>query len=474
MVEKVEYLIVGAGVSGLAVGKILDCLHKEFLIVEKSRKIGGVWDTTNYDGLGSHTPSYIYRYWSKPWKNQEFCHYYNPLDLCPDQPSKHDILNYLKSYSKPFESHIIFNSKVKKVVYDTEDEKFTVSTVNAVGKETESTFVCKYLIVTIGNKLNAGHKRLPNIIRDKESSCEIVHSSHFCNFENYKNKRIVVVGTGKSSQDILITLYKKNITDVKVLYERALWSMYYDKLSEIETSIKLKIAFLLKAVLGWNRFTIGFLSYLLRDFMVNIFDKSVDPDNWNLGVVKRQHVAILRAFRSEKIPKIDSHRIANNHLIVGDQFFKADVVVYATGFKELTNENLFDIYKKTGNSVRKFKIEKLYNATMCVDMKNLFIPCGRGGFPAPVQSELDAMWIVSYILGGISDSKLNESFITPFPYNVDPRSMTEKFTQYKKLKNKFITDIKRAGVFEVFPSANEPCYNCLLEHRNHNLFKVIN
>ncbi|MED7789645.1 NAD(P)/FAD-dependent oxidoreductase [Francisella sp. 19X1-34] len=470
-----EYLIIGAGVSGLAIGKTLSSINKKFLIIEQSDKIGGVWNSTKYDGLGSHTPSYFYRYLSFPWKNNgKFKHNnYNPLDLHSEQPSRNDIIDYLDEYSESMIDRIIFNSKVTKVVYDELTKEFTTYFEKADNNEIQSICKSKYLIITVGNKFNAGEKKVPKIVSDKNSNTQIFHSSDFYDLkkikENIGDKKIVVIGTGKSSQDLLIGLFKNDIKNVSVLYHKPLYSMYYEALDKID-SLKLKFAVLLKLIFGWNKLTRIFIRKLTDEVMVNAFDKSIDPDNWNLGFIKKRHVSILQSFKSYKISKVNDHKILNNQLIIGNKKFDVDILVYATGFKGLSNDTLFPIYKKNNGKLKPFRIQNLYCATMCLELNNLFVPCGRSGLPSSVQSEIDAMWIAS--ISNINEVEINNKYVTPFPYNFDPRSMVKKLLVYKKFGNKISKDIINAKVFSFSLNSGGSMYNFFKKNRCNILLKV--
>src|SRR3546814_12716300 len=64
-----DVLIVGAGVSGLALAVRLDQAGIRYTIVDKDDDVGGTWLANLYPGAGVHTPSYLYSlsFFSRNW-----------------------------------------------------------------------------------------------------------------------------------------------------------------------------------------------------------------------------------------------------------------------------------------------------------------------------------------------------------------------------------------------------------------------
>ena len=71
-------IIVGAGVSGLCMGKKLKEEGAKFTILEKSPRLGGTWWENTYPGCGCDVPSHLYSFsflpnpdWSRVYSGQE-------------------------------------------------------------------------------------------------------------------------------------------------------------------------------------------------------------------------------------------------------------------------------------------------------------------------------------------------------------------------------------------------------------------
>ena len=92
MTEKLDVLVVGAGISGIGAGYHLQnkCPDAKFVILEGRDKIGGTWDLFKYPGIRSDSDMYTLGFNFKPWKEQE---------AIADAPS---ILKYLNETVEEF------------------------------------------------------------------------------------------------------------------------------------------------------------------------------------------------------------------------------------------------------------------------------------------------------------------------------------------------------------------------------------
>ena len=70
MTEKIDVLVVGAGISGIGAGYHLQnkCPDANFIILEGRDKIGGTWDLFKYPGIRSDSDMYTLGFNFKPWK----------------------------------------------------------------------------------------------------------------------------------------------------------------------------------------------------------------------------------------------------------------------------------------------------------------------------------------------------------------------------------------------------------------------
>jgi len=77
--EETKVLIVGAGISGLALATKLEQLGHSYCIIEKNLGVGGTWFENRYPGCGVDTPNHAYSFSfasNHPWK-----HYFSQAAL---------------------------------------------------------------------------------------------------------------------------------------------------------------------------------------------------------------------------------------------------------------------------------------------------------------------------------------------------------------------------------------------------------
>ena len=71
MVEHLDVLIVGAGISGVSAAWHLQdrCPSKTYAILERRESMGGTWDLFKYPGIRSDSDMYTLGFRFKPWKS---------------------------------------------------------------------------------------------------------------------------------------------------------------------------------------------------------------------------------------------------------------------------------------------------------------------------------------------------------------------------------------------------------------------
>jgi 4-hydroxyacetophenone monooxygenase len=62
-----KVIIIGAGVSGLCAAMNLQQAGIPFTILEKSKRLGGIWRDNRYPGAGVDTPNHLYSFANAPY-----------------------------------------------------------------------------------------------------------------------------------------------------------------------------------------------------------------------------------------------------------------------------------------------------------------------------------------------------------------------------------------------------------------------
>ncbi|KAK7283009.1 hypothetical protein RIF29_12200 [Crotalaria pallida] len=183
-------VIVGAGPSGLAAAACLKEKGVPSLILERSNCIASLWQHKTYDRLHLHLP-------------KQFCELPLmgfPSDF-PTYPTKQQFIRYLETYAERFGIRPRFNETVKHAEFDT---KLGFWRLKCAGKDEKvSEFVCRWLIVATGENAEAV---VPNIEGVEEFGGSIKHTSLYKSGEEFRGKRVLVVGCGNSGMEVCLDL----------------------------------------------------------------------------------------------------------------------------------------------------------------------------------------------------------------------------------------------------------------------------
>ncbi|XP_051128000.1 probable indole-3-pyruvate monooxygenase YUCCA5 [Andrographis paniculata] len=183
-------VIVGAGPSGLAVAAGLKQQGVPFVMLERANCIASLWQNRTYDRLNLHLP-------------KQFCELpYIPFpENFPEYPTKHQFLDYLKSYAKYFEIEPTFNQAVQSAKYDETCGLWRVKTVSSNDSTTE--YICRWLVVASGEN---AEKVVPEFEGSQEFSGNVVHACDYKTGEDFRGKRVLVVGCGNSGMEVSLDL----------------------------------------------------------------------------------------------------------------------------------------------------------------------------------------------------------------------------------------------------------------------------
>ncbi|KAI6779783.1 FAD-containing monooxygenase-like protein [Emericellopsis cladophorae] len=195
-VEEHDILVLGAGLSGINTAHVLrDRMpHRQITILEKRDQIGGTWNFFKYPGF--RTDSYLNAFglgwypWTKPYK----------------MASGPEILEYLKEAvdKDGLEPLIRFKHKITGLEFKTEEQKWTLY-VDADGKP--KTMRANFVVGCMG--YYADNKALEADIPGLDRfDGRVVHSQWWPEDLDYKNKRMVLIGSGATAITVIPELVK--------------------------------------------------------------------------------------------------------------------------------------------------------------------------------------------------------------------------------------------------------------------------
>lgn len=191
-----DVLIVGAGLSGIgaAVHLQTECPDKTYAILEGREAIGGTWDLFRYPGIRSDSDMHTLGYVFKPWTEAK---------AIADGPN---IRSYVRDTAAEYgiDRHIRFNTKVVSSSWSSEDAVWTVSM--EAGGETK-VLTCRFLFMCSGYyNYEAGYT--PDFAGIETFQGEVVHPQKWTPEIDYKDKKVVVIGSGATAVTLVPAMAK--------------------------------------------------------------------------------------------------------------------------------------------------------------------------------------------------------------------------------------------------------------------------
>jgi cation diffusion facilitator CzcD-associated flavoprotein CzcO len=192
-------IVVGAGISGIGAGYYLQkkCPNKSFVILEGRDNIGGTWDLFRYPGIRSDSDMNTMGFRFKPWMG---------VKSIADGPS---ILSYLHETVKEndLNKKIHFNQWVNEASWSSRDSQWTVQVENKKTQELQD-FTCDFLFLC-GGYYNYEEGYTPHFAGRENFLGQIIHPQKWPKNLDYKNKKVVVIGSGATAVTIIPTMAEK-------------------------------------------------------------------------------------------------------------------------------------------------------------------------------------------------------------------------------------------------------------------------
>ena len=212
--------VIGAGISGLVAAKTFIEDGYKVTVFEKQPNLGGVWESSRtYPGLTTQSTRDTYFFSDYPF----------PADY-PDFPTAEHMRNYLKSYADNFgvTERIYFQAKVTNIYRKKCDKINWVVEVNLKddqeGRIKKQIYEFDFVVVCNGVFNLPKIPDLPGKSEFKAFGGKILHSSEFNDPSILENKKVVVVGFGKSATDIAVVAADR-ASSCTLVFRRALWKI---------------------------------------------------------------------------------------------------------------------------------------------------------------------------------------------------------------------------------------------------------
>jgi 4-hydroxyacetophenone monooxygenase len=236
-----QVLVIGAGVSGLAMAVQLKAAGVPFVVLEKNDEVGGTWLENRYPGCGVDTPSYLYSYsfqetvWSSHFgKRDEVASY------LAEVATDHDLRRFIE-----------FGSEVTSAQWEAETGAWSVEIVDHDGVARSRSFA---LVITAVGQLN--RPKVPEIAGAEDFGGVAFHSARWPAGFDVRGQRVAVVGAGASAMQIVPAVVDR-VSELVVVQRSPQWIAPNDNYFK---AVSPHVHWLLRAVPSyrdWYRFRLA-------------------------------------------------------------------------------------------------------------------------------------------------------------------------------------------------------------------------
>ena len=196
--QSVDVLIIGAGLSGIGGACHLrrNCPDRSFMILESREASGGTWDLFRYPGIRSDSDMYTFGYGFKPWNDKSSI------------ADGHKILRYIREAAAEYdvEQHIRYQHKVLSANWSSTDQRWLVTA--ELGDTGEQVSIDCQFIFSCSGYYDYDQGYTPEFAGIDDFKGRVIHAQHWPEQLNYKDKRVVVIGSGATAVTLVPTMSK--------------------------------------------------------------------------------------------------------------------------------------------------------------------------------------------------------------------------------------------------------------------------
>lgn len=191
-----DVIIAGAGLSGIGMACHLqkNNPNKSFAILERREAMGGTWDLFRYPGIRSDSDMISFGYNFSPWIGNQVL------------AAGSSIKKYIQDTAHKFgvDQNIHYRMKIVSANFSTKTNRWTVDVLNESNGEMHK-FTCNYFISATGY-YNHDQGHTPTFKGSEDFKGQIIHPQFWPENLDYKNKRVVVIGSGATAVTLIPTM----------------------------------------------------------------------------------------------------------------------------------------------------------------------------------------------------------------------------------------------------------------------------
>ena len=351
--EHIDVLIVGAGISGIGAGYYLKnkCPSKSFKILESRNNLGGTWDLFKYPGIRSDSDMTTMGYRFKPWTGKNLV------------AGGGAILDYLNDVvdENGFRDKIQYDSHVTKAWWKSDESKWYVTYQDSTHGN-EAMITCNFLYFCVGYyDYENGHE--PEFEGQSDFNGDIIHPQHWPENLNYKDKNVVVIGSGATA----VTLIPSMADETKHITMLQRSPTYYMVRPNIDPIGAFFRRFMGKTVsyfvMRWKNIQLQSWFFkrarkdpkLIKEFLIGVVKEKLNPEYnvdkhftpsynpWEQRLCLVPDGDLFNAINEGKASVVTDHVdsfTSNGIKLKSGNELPADIIVTATGLKLMICSNI--------------------------------------------------------------------------------------------------------------------------------------
>jgi cation diffusion facilitator CzcD-associated flavoprotein CzcO len=223
--QHVDVLIVGAGISGVGSAYHLktQCPDRSYVVLEAQASFGGTWLSHRFPGIRSDSDLYTFGYRFKPW-------------VGPPIAAAAEIRKYMGAViaENDLAGHIRYGHKVRSAVWSSGKNLWTVTAETADGRQVR--FTANFLWMCQGYyRHEEGYT--PDWPGMDSFKGVIAHPENWPTELDYKNKRVVIIGSGATAATMAPAM-AKDAAHVTVLQRSPTYFIAQPNANEFHEQLK--------------------------------------------------------------------------------------------------------------------------------------------------------------------------------------------------------------------------------------------
>ena len=402
-VEFVDVLVVGAGLAGIGSACQLRRTMPELslAILEARAVSGGTWDLFRYPGIRSDSDMYTYSYGFRPWTDKS---------AIADGDS---ILNYIREAADEYDlnQHIRYNHKVVSAHWCSQDKLWTVTVVRSDAEEQLA--IRSRFILSCTGYYDYEQGYTPEFAGVDDFQGEIVHPQFWPEQLDYKDKRVVVIGSGATAVTLIPSM--ANDTASLVMLQRS--PTYIANVPAEDPWLKPLSKFMPSSwvfrSIRWKKVLLQQYIYRLsrkkprglRRYLLNQVREELGPDydvdthftpNYNpwdqrlCAVPDGDMFAAIREGKAEVVTDHIDHFNSSGIALKSGNQLDADIVVIATGLKLKFGGDI--AYRIDGEEIDPTE-RFVYRGMMLEGVPNLAMSVGYTNSSWTLKTDLTAKYV---------------------------------------------------------------------------------